>query len=68
MKKCNVENCHRKTSIIGHCKYCDIDYCCLHRLSEDHSCKNKKDCDKHAFLLNKKKLLKESESLKKKII
>lgn len=38
--KCSFENCYRKISLIGNCKYCNNNYCNIHRLSEMHNCEN----------------------------
>ena len=34
--KCHV--CKTKSSIIGYCKYCELNFCINHRLPEIHHC------------------------------
>ena len=37
--KCAQVLCKKKaTLIIGHCKYCDLDFCVAHRIPETHAC------------------------------
>ena len=45
MGKCFLLGCNKKTLIFaGSCKFCEHDYCMLHRLPEDHECENYDRC------------------------
>lgn len=35
---CDLNNCKCKTSIIGLCRYCHLNFCNNHRLQELHNC------------------------------
>jgi predicted nucleic acid binding AN1-type Zn finger protein len=35
---CDFQNCKCKTSLIGLCKYCHLNFCKIHRLQELHNC------------------------------
>ena len=36
---CSAEDCKRKNALlVGHCSYCNLDYCLGHRLPEQHNC------------------------------
>lgn len=40
---CSIEDCTRKPAfIVGHCSYCDMNYCLAHRLPEQHNCNQMK--------------------------
>ena len=41
--KCAILDCKKKSSIIGGCKYCNSNYCNIHRLPETHVCVNKEE-------------------------
>jgi len=42
--------------IIGHCNYCNSDFCGSHRLPETHQCSAMTSCREQAFKLNAQKL------------
>lgn len=43
--KCEV--CKTRLGLFKfHCQFCQLDFCCHHRLPEDHSCKNIADVNK----------------------
>jgi predicted nucleic acid binding AN1-type Zn finger protein len=53
-------DCKRKVPlIIGHCKYCDGEYCSVHRLPEDHNCSHMGTCKKTHYDKNLIKLMSE---------
>lgn len=48
-KKCACESCCFKVAmIVGHCKYCNADFCLKHRLPEPHICAESEACSKSA--------------------
>ena len=58
MGKCCMKDCKKKCAIIiGDCKFCEKNYCGKHRLPEDHSCYNLKECKKKHFKRNEQTLM-----------
>jgi len=54
---CSLEECKRKNAfIVGHCSYCGLDYCLVHRLPEQHACKQIHKMREIAISQLKKKL------------
>ena len=54
--KCPV--CKKQTAvIIGHCKYCSLQFCLLHRLPETHNCSGIEVCRKELRDRNTAQLL-----------
>tara|TARA_B100001094_G_C17855399_1_gene634753 strand:+ start:69 stop:389 length:321 start_codon:yes stop_codon:yes gene_type:complete len=48
--KCNVEGCKgRIVALVGHCKWCNLDFCQEHRIPEAHMCIKIDDCKKDSF-------------------
>ena len=44
-KKCHFQDCkHRAAKLVGHCSYCNSEYCLNHRLPEYHSCMGQSEC------------------------
>ena len=39
MRKCFIEVCNSKVTLIGACSYCSLSFCNKHRLPEKHECK-----------------------------
>ncbi|CAJ0906861.1 5730_t:CDS:2 [Entrophospora sp. SA101] len=57
--KCKFGECKDKaTKIVGHCRYCELDYCGRHRLPEAHACVNLTSCKQASFEKNAAKLRK----------
>lgn len=56
--------CRQFRSIIGHCDYCDLDFCTKHRLPESHDCSAMDKVMKDAFDKNKER---EDERVKRTI-
>ncbi|CAJ0829297.1 4286_t:CDS:2, partial [Entrophospora sp. SA101] len=55
--KCKFGECKDKaTKIVGHCRYCELDYCGRHRLPEAHACVNLTSCKQASFEKNAAKL------------
>jgi predicted nucleic acid binding AN1-type Zn finger protein len=46
----------RVAMIIGHCNYCNSDFCGAHRLPETHQCQAMASCKEQAFNRNAQKL------------
>jgi len=60
LKKCPIDECFDKVAkIIGDCKFCELQFCSLHRLPEQHRCSHIVDVKKASFDRNSSKLLKE---------
>lgn len=54
--RCNL--CFSKAAaIIGHCKFCRLNYCASHRLPETHTCPHMADCKKQSFMENSNRVL-----------
>jgi len=54
---CACEGCtSRVAMIIGHCNYCESDYCGQHRLPELHACQAMSACKDKAFARNAQNL------------
>lgn len=54
-RTCALDECNsRAVLIVGDCNYCKEKYCSLHRLPEDHLCKNIAICNKKAFEKNER--------------
>jgi ubiquitin-small subunit ribosomal protein S27Ae len=54
-RTCAHDGCNsRAVLIFGDCNYCNEKYCSLHRLPEDHLCKNMDICNKNAFDKNER--------------
>ena len=52
--RCNVKGCKgRIVLIVGHCKWCDLDFCQEHRIPESHNCCNLAKCKEESFKKNK---------------
>ena len=63
---CKFDSCNgRYVPLIGDCSYCELKYCEIHRLPEDHHCDKINDCKKESFNQNKAKLLSEKTVSKK---
>jgi predicted nucleic acid binding AN1-type Zn finger protein len=60
------ECCSKAVIIVGHCKYCQLDYCNHHRLPEDHMCVELSKAKQMARDLNTNQLLK-NKTIEKKI-
>lgn len=59
-QRCGKEGCFDKVAkIIGSCKYCEANFCSLHRLPEQHACSHLEDVKKASFDKYSDKLLKE---------
>ena len=44
-KKCGFQECKRKAAkLVGHCSYCNGEYCLNHRLPESHTCTCQSEC------------------------
>ncbi|KAI8799422.1 hypothetical protein BJ742DRAFT_664237, partial [Cladochytrium replicatum] len=43
--------------VVGHCRYCELDFCSAHRLPEAHVCQNMQSCRQASFDKNAGKLL-----------
>lgn len=44
-KKCDFQVCKSKAvKLVGHCIYCNSEYCLNHRLPEYHSCIGQTEC------------------------
>lgn len=67
MTICNFKDCKCKTSLIGLCRYCQLNFCNIHRLQELHNC-TQLDTSKLDARDNLSKQLNESKMLSKKII
>lgn len=67
MSICDLENCKCKTSVIGLCRYCHLNFCNKHRLQEIHNC-TQLDTSRLYARDNLSKQLNESKILSKKII
>lgn len=67
MTICNFKDCKCKTSLIGLCRYCHLNFCNNHRLQELHNC-TQLDTSKLDARDNLSKQLNESKMLSKKII
>ena len=51
--RCNVKGCKgRIVALVGHCKWCNLDYCQEHRIPEAHMCIKIEDCKKDSFAKN----------------
>ena len=48
---------HKAAVIIGHCKYCDLDFCVAHRIPETHNCSGIELCQKECKARNTAQLL-----------
>lgn len=60
IRKCPIEGCFDKViKIVGDCKYCNSQFCSLHRLPEQHFCSQIGDLKKASFERNSDKLIKE---------
>lgn len=55
--KCHINDCKKKISILGECKYCNNHYCIKHYMIESHLCKNIKEYKKKKFTEYEKKIL-----------
>jgi hypothetical protein len=56
--RCFGDMCKNKVAVlVGHCKYCDSDFCMKHRLPEVHACKNQTSVRDTAFEANKAQLM-----------
>ncbi len=58
--KCEL--CTGKAVLSGNCRFCEKQYCSLHRLPESHQCSKLSLCKEQAYERNKKDL--EEHSLK----
>jgi len=57
-KRCYSNDCKSKINkVIGHCKYCEYNFCGPHRLPENHDCENIHDCRDEAYLVNEQRLI-----------
>lgn len=57
-KKCSLPECaDRAVKIIGHCRYCEEQFCGKHRLPETHACRNLKSCREASHQQNESKLM-----------
>ncbi|CAG8526933.1 7670_t:CDS:1 [Ambispora gerdemannii] len=57
VKKCKFGDCNDKAAkIVGHCRYCELDFCARHRLIEAHACVNLTSCKQASFERNAAKL------------
>ena len=56
--RCTCTDCTRKVSIIGHCNYCDMCFCVVHRLPETHNCTEMDKVKSIAQDANTKQLMK----------
>ncbi|CAG8769712.1 34120_t:CDS:2 [Gigaspora margarita] len=55
--KCKFGDCNDKAvKIVGHCRYCEMDFCSRHRLPEAHACINLTSCKQASFEKNAAKL------------
>ena len=51
--RCNVKGCKgRIVLMVGHCKWCDLDFCQEHRIPECHNCHNLTKCKEESFKKN----------------
>lgn len=65
---CKFGDCTQKFSIaVGHCKWCNKNFCLTHRHPESHTCPNLQDCKNAAIQKNTDKLSQEKSFLHKKI-
>ena len=55
--RCGTGDCRGKIALVGHCKYCDTEYCLKHRLPEVHDCKNRETMRSTAFEANREQLM-----------
>ena len=51
-QKCKIEGCKGRVTCVGHCKWCNLDYCQEHRIPEAHSCSGLQDCKTESFKKN----------------
>ncbi|CDH56731.1 polyubiquitin [Lichtheimia corymbifera JMRC:FSU:9682] len=59
-KRCAFGTCTDKViKIVGHCRYCQSQFCSRHRLPEAHACENLVSCRQMAHERNSNKLLSE---------
>lgn len=57
-KKCSLPECVGKAiKIIGHCRYCEEQFCGKHRLPETHACRNLNSCREASHQRNESKLM-----------
>lgn len=57
-RACAKEGCSDKpVRIVGHCKFCEKDYCGKHRQVETHQCPNIDACRQQHFEKNSAKLM-----------
>jgi predicted nucleic acid binding AN1-type Zn finger protein len=56
--RCSCKDCTKKTSIIGHCNYCYLSFCIVHRLPEEHNCAEISKVKSNAKETNMKQLMK----------
>src|SRR5439155_24323776 len=55
--RCKFGQCNDKAAkIVGHCRYCELDFCARHRLPEAHACVNLTSCKQASFEKNAAKL------------
>lgn len=63
---CNIDDCKKKAKpIVGHCNYCDNNFCLVHRLPEQHNCEQLQRCNANAKELLTNKLNNEAIKSKK---
>lgn len=56
--KCEFENCKKPTLLtVGYCKYCKGNFCNIHRIVEQHLCKNISTCRFETMEKYRKKIL-----------
>ena len=64
--RCSVDGCKTAIAkIVGHCAYCDSNYCLAHRLPEQHTCEQQEKCNITAKDLLTNKLINEAVKSKK---
>ena len=65
-QRCHCDGCSLKVAmIVGHCKYCDNDFCLKHRLPESHDCVNRVDCHMEAKKQLEEKLRSDADNARK---
>lgn len=67
--RCPYDHCIRKVAkIIGHCNFCDYNFCVNHRLPESHNCHQYHNCKSKAKEELEKQLYDSSNAIKKKLM
>lgn len=57
MAKCNFKTCKKASVLIGDCKYCQGNFCNMHRIVEQHLCKNIQQCKVKALEKHTEKIM-----------